>query len=93
VVQVCGPLAFVVHELVVEQAAGLVALLLGADHGHHRFVALLAGLSAILKQKKIKIQISNLSSFCLAWIIQYVLDLNNNSRLMSPVAFYVPSYK
>lgn len=50
-VQVCGPLPFVVHELVVEQAAGLVALLFGADHGHHRFVALLAGLSAILKQK------------------------------------------
>ncbi len=65
-VQVCGPLAFVVHELVVKQAAGLVALLLGADHGYHRFVALLAGLGAILKPKKIKIsnfKVVNLSSF------------------------------
>jgi len=53
VVKVGGPLAVGVHVLVVEEPAELVALLLRADHGHHRLVALLVRLSPILKKKKI----------------------------------------
>ena len=51
VVEVGGPLSFGVHELVVEEPAELVALLLRADHGHHRLVTLLllVGLVPILK--------------------------------------------
>ena len=54
VVEVRSPLSVVVDELVVEQPARLVALLLRADHGHHRLVALLARLSAVLKTKNKK---------------------------------------
>ena len=47
-VEVGGPLAVGVHELVVEEPAQLVALLVRADHGDHGLVALLVGFGSIL---------------------------------------------
>ena len=52
VIKVGGPFALRVHELVVEQPAQLVALLLRADHRHHRFMAKLIGLGPILQKTK-----------------------------------------